>query len=388
MGRYGESILSELLTEKFLEALKSLLGDRRLYNIPYYERTPQAYQVKPPFPDYTYTFRTLVIPNEPLLKEFPRLTQYVYQSESSDTDFFQRYMQVVFGHLEELETLPETLPADKHVVLRLRWQPYEGADPLRLRWNSLVEPFPWSYLAGRKVGDTFELPPQALSAYTEYIRLYYPDFSPLNSPSTQVTLAGGAYAVPISLEELASRLNVQENESNENPWATLAQNYAARTIRDFNERLRRAQLLHAAGIVLPPDLVQYLYMVYLSSQSRENARPLDYAAFREELSWELLFQNLAATDPALEVSDEQLKESLWQNMQGVEGVVEGAGELLTKLRESEEARDSFLETILQGRAEEFRRGVQERRLETVLRERFGEPAEEPVPLKLLLLHTL
>lgn len=388
MGRYGEDILSELLAEKFLNTLKSLLGKHQLYAMPYYEHTPQVYQVKPPFPDYTYTFRALVIPNEPLLREVPPLTRYVYQEDPSDVDFFKWYMQVVFGHLEELETLPETLPADKHVILRLRWQPYEGAEPLRLRWNSLVEPFPWSYLAGRKVGDTFELPPQALSAYTEYIRLYYPDFSPLNIPSTQVTITSGAYAIPLSPEGLAARLDIQESSSDENPWATLTRNYATRTLKEFNERLRRAQLLHAAGIVLPQDLVQYLYVVYLSSQNRGHARPLNYTAFREELAWELLFRNLAATEPELAVSDEELKESLWQNIQGVEKVMEGADELLAKLRESEEARNNFLEVILEGRAEEFRREVQERRLETLLRERFGEPVEQPIPLKLLLLHTL
>ena len=128
--------------------------------------------------------------------------------------------------------------------------------------------------------------------------------------------------------------------------------------------------------------------MYLSSQNRGHARPLDYTAFREELAWELLFRNLAATEPELAVSDEELKESLWQNMQGLEEVIEGADELLAKLRESEEARNNFLEVILEGRAEEFRREAQERRLETLLRERFGEPVEQPIPLKLLLLHTL
>lgn len=393
MGRYGERFLSEILSQKFLDSLKALLGDRELFQYPFYEHTPANYQVKPPFPDYEYTFQALVIAQEPLIREAPRLLRYKYEESSEDVPLFQSYLRMVFGRLEEVERLPEQLPADKYVVLRLSWRPYEGAEALRLRWNSFIEPFPWSHLAGRQVGETFEAPPHLLSAYTEYIRSFYPDFSPLTSDSVKLTITGAAFAVPAPLEEIEEKLHIHSPEG-EAPhdhgefWRAILLRHVEQSLSELNHRLYQNQFLQAAGIEIPPNLAQFLYLLYLSTRSRENARGLDYKDFQRELAWELLFQSFLAVEPSLRVSDEELKDSVWENIQKVGELSEQSKSFVDSLKESEAAREEFISRFLQNNEGKFRRSLQEKRFEAFLREKYGEPMEQPISLKSLLLYTL
>lgn len=390
MGRYGEQILSELLADKFLNALRTLVGDRELFQLPFYERSPETYQVKPPFADYVYRFRALVVPKEPLLSRDLRLSKYVYQSDPSDLDTFKSYLQVAFGSLEELEILPESLPSDKHILLRLRWEPQEGAISLRLRWNSYIQPFPWSNLAGRKVGDTIELPPQILAPYTEYIRSFYPDFSLITTPSAKLTIVAGAYSTPLSIEVLEEklRLSTSTDSSTQETWMNLIQRHVEATLTQLNEYRRKNQLLYAAGISLPPEIVQYQYLIYLSTRSQKNGKVIDYAEFQQELAWELLFQNLIASEPALQISQEELKETLWQKVQEIGNLSNEADNFLSSLKESETAREAFINNLLQTNESQLRRSLQQKRLETFLEERFGPPTEVPLSLRTILLYTL
>ncbi|MCX7652869.1 MAG: trigger factor family protein [Bacteroidia bacterium] len=388
MARYGEQILSELLTEKFLNTLRTLVGEKELFQLPFYDRSPESYQVKPPFADYLYTFRALVVPKESLLSRELRLLRYVYQSAPDDIDTFQTYLRMAFGTLGELEVLPESLPADKHILLRLRWEPYEGATPLRLRWNSYIAPFPWSHLAGRKVGDTFDVPPQALSAYADYIRAFYPDFSLLTTDSVKLTITAGAYSTPLPIEELREKLHIPSDSSDEQMWQSLVDKHVDAAITQLNDYLRKNQLLHAADINIPQDIIQYQYLVYLSTRTHKNGKAIDYAEFQQELAWELLFQNLIASEPTLQVSQDELKETLWQRVQEISSLSDEAQNLLSNLKESETARETFITNLLQNNESQLRRSLQQQRLENFLTERFGEPTEVPLSLRTILLYTL
>ncbi|MCX8112871.1 MAG: trigger factor family protein [Bacteroidia bacterium] len=390
MGRYGEEVLSQLLADRFMKALKELLGDKQLFQYPLHQRTPETYQVKPPLADYVYTFRALVVAQEALIQKPVSLVRYAYQEAPDDLSIFQRYIQIILGRLEKLEVLPEFFPADRFVLLHLLWKPKEGGIPLQLRWNSFIEPFPWRYLAGHKVGDTFEVPPQVLSSYIEYIRVYYPEYSPITAEETKLTLTAAASAIPLSLEASEEKLHFHENPdfAPQEQWQKLLHHHVHKALRDLNGRLLKNRLLHAADITIPSDIAQYLYILYLASRSQANGERLDYTEFQQELAWELLFQNLVATEPALQVSQAELQETIWENIQKVGDISEESQKFLSLLRESEAARDKFIASLLERNESSLRRGLQLQRLETFLKEKFGEPTEHLLPLKLILLYTL
>ncbi|MCS7298000.1 MAG: trigger factor [Bacteroidia bacterium] len=390
IGRYGEEVLSSILSEIFLNTLKSILQNRTILQLPYYERSPQNFQTKPPFVPYEYSFRVLVVPQEPLLTKPVRLIRYTYESQPDEVEYFQRYMCMAFGHLEPVEQLPSTPPTDRFILMRFHWQPHQGASPLTLSWNSLAMPFAWSYVAGRRLGEVFEVPPQTLVPYTDYIRLVYPDFSPLTVNRVELVLIGALYSTPLTLEALEERLKMNEIPPSERAeaWQKVFQYHIEKNLAQLNAKLQKALLLHAAEIWIPDELGRYLYVMYLTARSERNGSSIEYQAFREELEWEILFQNLVATEPSLEMKEEDLQEEVMKGLEALQEASPKVQELIQSLSSSDTALRQFMEGILQKSGHKIRRSLQERRLQQFLKERFGPPIEQPLSLKMLLLHTI
>lgn len=390
MARHGESILLEILNEQFLEALHQGLEGRKLVGYPFYSRVPEALQVQPPFPSYRYTVKVLAVPPSPLPLEGVRLVRYTYEPHPDDIPLYQRHLQAAFGSLEPLEHLPETLPADRELILRLRWEAPGLPEPLRLSWTTLLAPFPWSYLAGKKVGDTFLVPPQALAPYTEIIRLARPDFSPLHTAEIPLTLVSAAQVQPLPLEELKTQLDFAglSDLSEEEIWKGLLERHVTRLLEKLNPQARQAQLLHAAGIQLPEDLVQYNYLLYLRQRSGQNGHLRAYEDYHAELAWQVLLTSYTYHEPELQISDEELHKVVWERLRSSKNLSEDTQALLSRLENSREEREAFLHTFLENERESLRRTLQLERFEAWLTHRLGPPQERPLPAKVLFLRML
>jgi len=390
MARHGEPILLEILSERFLEALHQGLEGRKLVGYPFYIRIPEALQVQPPFPTYRYTVKVLAVPPSPLPLDGVRLVRYTYEPHPDDILLYQRHLKAAFGTLEPLERLPETPPADKELILRLRWEAPGTPEPLRLSWTTLLTPFPWSHLAGKKVGETFLVPPQALAPYTEIIRLALPDFSPLSAADIPLTLVSAAQVQPMPLEELKTQLDFAglSDLSEEEIWKGLLERHVTRLLEKLNNQARQAQILHAAGIQLPEDLVQYNYLLYLRQRSGQNGHLRAYEDYHADLAWQVLFASYAYHEPELQISDEELHNLVWERLKASKNLSEDTQALLRRIENSQADREAFLQAFLENDREGWRRSLQLERFDAWLNQRLGPPQERPLPAKVLFLRML
>ncbi len=390
MARHGESILLEILSEQFLQALHQGLKGRKLVGYPFYNRSPETLQLQPPFPSYRYTVKVLTVPPAPLPLEGVQPVRYTYQPHPDDILLYQRHLQVAFGTLEALEHLPDTPPTDKALILRLRWEAPGTPEPIRLSWTTLLTPFPWTYLAGKKVGETFLVPPQALAPYTEIIRLTLPDFSPLTATDIPLTLISAALIQPLALEALKIQLDFAglSDLSEEQIWKGLLDRHVARLLEKLNRQAYQTQLLHAAQIQLPEELVQYNYLLYLRQRSSQNGHLRSYEDYHAELAWQVLFTSYAYHVPELQISDEELHQLAWERLKSSPNLSEETRALLARLENSQEEREAFLHAFLENEGESLRRTLQLERFETWLANRLGPPQERPLPAKVLFLRML
>ncbi|MCX7605661.1 MAG: trigger factor family protein [Bacteroidia bacterium] len=390
MAKHGEALLTELLTQYFLQALDEGLGGRRLVGFPYYIRRPEELRVQPPFPSYRYEVRALVVPSEALSVEGIRPIRYLYQAQEGDVALYQRYLRVAFGQLEPLDTLPAVLPVDKEVIVRLRWEAPSAFEPIRLSWTTLSQPFPWTYIAERKVGEKLQLPPQALLSYVDLIRAELPDFSPLTVEDVSVTVVSAAQVSPLSLEELVQQLDLSsfEGMSQEEIWKALLDRQVNRLLQGLNTRSHQIHFLHAAGVRIPEDLVQYNYLLYLRERSGNNGHLRSYEEYRLDLAWQIFFASYAFHEPALAISDEEVQNEVWDRLKTAPDLSPEAQELLLRLESSEDERKGFLETFIGKQGESLRRSMQLVRFDEWLTTRFGPAQEQYLPLNVLSLRLL
>jgi hypothetical protein len=390
MTRHGEALLSEIVTRLFLEALDKGLEGRKLIGYPFYSRTPDSLKVQPPFPTYRYQVKALVVPSEPLPVEAPKLIRYQYKPDASDIPLYQRHLRTAFGALEPVEKLPETLPPDQEIIVRLQWVPPASTEPIRLSWSTLLQPFPWAHLAGRKVGESFTLPAQALSPYTEHIRQYLPTFSPLTIAEASVTLASAAIARPLPLEELKAQLDFSsfEGMEEEDIWKSLLERHTTRILQTMNLRFHQVQFLSAAGVQVPEELVQYNYLIYLQRHSKANGHLRSYEEYRLDLAWQVFFASYAYHEPELAISDEEVQQEVWERLREAPDLSAETQALIHHLEGAEEERQQFLRSFIGEQGENLRRSLQIGRFDAWLEKRFGPVQEQPLSANVLFLKLL
>ncbi len=390
MARHGAELLSEILAKQFLEALDKALEGRRLIGLPFYSREPEALHPQPPLSSYRYPVQVLVVPKEPLPLEGLQWTEYAYEPAPGDVELYQRHLQAAFGQLEPLEALPEHMPAEKHLLVRLRWQPPGAAEAIRLSWNTLTQPFSWSYLAGRKIGEAFSLPPEAVAPLADLIRAEVPTFSPLTTEALSVTLSAAAYATPLSLEELKAQLDFQSlgDEPEAESWRLLLDRHTKRILHAINTRAKQIAFLHAARIQLPQELVQYNYLIYLRNRQTQNGHIPKYEDYQLELAWQVLFASYAYNEPELAISDEEVSEQLWSHLRQSTHLSEETQALLERLEESEEERKQLLTSLLSEQGDSLRQSLQYERFGRWIESRFGPVRKQPLPANVLFLRLL
>lgn len=390
MARHGEELLSEILAKKFLEALDNALEGRRLIGLPFYSREPEALRPQPPLASYRYPVQVLVVPQAPLRLEGLQWTEYTYELSPGDVELYQRHLRAAFGQIEPLEALPEQPPVEKHLLIRLRWEAPGAFAPIRISWNTLTQPFSWSYLAGRKIGETFSLPPDALVSIADLIRAELPAFSPLTTEPIPVTLAAAAYATPLTLEELKAQLDFQSlgDHPEEESWRLLLERHMNRLLYALNTRAKQIAFLHVASIQLPQELVQYNYLVYLRSRQSRNGHIPKYEDYQLELAWQVLFASYAYNEPELAISDEEVSEQLWSHLRRSTHLSQETQALLERLEESEEERKQLLTSLISEQGDSLRHSLQYERFERWLESRFGPARKQPLPANVLFLRLL
>ncbi|MCX7979533.1 MAG: trigger factor family protein [Bacteroidia bacterium] len=390
IARHGEAVLAEIVTQQFIEALDKALEGRRLVGFPYYHRHPEKYQVQPPYVDYHYHVQALVVPAEPLPLRSVARVRYTYQAQADDVALYQRILRMAFGELEPVEILPDVLPADKELLVRLRWEAPGAREPIRLSWNTLLQPFPWSLLAGKKPGDKVLLPAAALSTYAEYLRTYLPEYSPLTAGDAEAVIVSAAYARPLDMEALKKQLDFSgfQGMSEEEIWQALLQRHIERILREWNTRAHQTALLHAADVHIPAEIVQYNYLIYLRQRTDANGHLRSYEEYQMDIAWQVLFASYAYNEPELRISDEELEAQVWEKIKRVENLSPETQALLEKLETSDEERKAFLATFVENQGESLRQAMQVERFNVWLENRLGPPQERPVPANMLFLRVL
>ncbi|MCS7162340.1 MAG: hypothetical protein NZ958_03300 [Bacteroidia bacterium] len=391
MARQGESLLTDVLLTHFFEALRDTLGNRKLIGLPYYAHTPEKLHPQPPFPDYVYQVRFLTVPDQPLPLGEVRLMEYTYQPNPADVQLYKEFLRLIFGKLEPLEELPASVPAERGLIVRLLWERAEKA-PLRLPWNTLIQPFPWELLTGRRLGEKFSLPVTHLVPYTDLIRLEEPDFSPLTLPSSTVELsvASAALVQPANLEEVLEQLEIspEERAEPEALWVELLHRLTERTLHRLNRRLQRQQLLKAAGVTIPEDLAYYNYLLYLRTRSGQNGHPRPYSEYKEDLAWRVFFASYAEHMPELQVSEEEMQEKLWERLKQAPNLSPEAQAWLERLENAEEERQTALRHLLQKSGDTFKESLQQARFQEWLTQRLGPSQTHPISAETLFLYLI
>jgi len=382
-GRYGKETLEKLLDWEFFAQLENLVGKDRLIGIPLYTHEPEEVVTEPPYADYTYTFEVIVRPTEPLKIQGPLPTLYKYEASAGDVELFRRYMSVLLAPKESIEHLPSEIPAGREVYVRL-YGSLPSEKSFVIRWVSFLEPFPYSYLAGRKVGEELDLPPSHLMPYTEIIRAALPDFSPLTPEKITLQIDYALLITPISDAELDATF--QSHENIEEAWAEFLNTAAHKLLSEFNLRAYRNGVLHAAGIEIPTNLLNLNYLLYAERHKDSDQTPLlSYEKYALALGWRIFMESHVGHVPDLEVSDEALEDDAWNKFMANIEVSEEGREILAQLSDNEEIKRTYIQMLSEKDRENLRSSIQYERFDNWLVATYGPRPEKALPLRTILL---
>lgn len=386
-SRFGKETLERVLTEIFREELDRTLSGRPQIGIPFIKREPAELVPEPPYPDYAFNFKALVRPAEPLRFQGALPPRYTHETDHEEIALFQRYIRMLMGERQSLPEVPAELPADSELYVKLSL-PRPGEEIVSFSWVSFIAPFPYTYLAGKKVGDEFELPPSHLIPYVEAIRAVVPDFSPLSMEKATVQVRAVNAFTPASEEKLAEIFKLPE--LNEEFWRTLLAREVDRILDSLNLHTYRHTLLHAVGIEVPPEIAQINYLTYLQARAgREQSRPLSYEAFTEELAWRLFMESHIDHVPDLEISDEELDADLWKALEARLATTEEGQSLLAQTASDDELKQSLLRSFLgEKERDEVRDYMRYKRFDEWLLATYGPRPEKALPLQTILLAAL
>ncbi|MCS7189855.1 MAG: trigger factor [Bacteroidia bacterium] len=390
-SKHGESLLAEILSHLLLQLLESNLNGRKLIGLPYYEREPAKIQPQPPFPTYHYRIKALVVPSEPLPLQHTQRIRYTYELRKEDLGLYQRLIRMAYGKATPLTTLPSTLPLSQEILVRFQIKFESHPEPIRLSWNSPVQTFPWSYLAGRKVGETFSLPLQAIQPYNDMLKALLPTFSLLTAPDeVEATLLSANLIEPLSLEELEERLDFPKDEAEKNQmWESLLEKHIRYLLDNLNTQIHQLYFLHAAEVTIPPEIAQINYLIYLyNHQKNANGRVLSYEDLRTKLAWQVFFASYAYNEPSLAVSNEELEEEIWDKLKSLPTLSTETQTFLQELQKEEERKKELIQSLVKQEGESIRRAMQYKRFEAWLEEQFGAPAHQNISREVLFLQLI
>jgi len=382
-GRYGKETLEKLLDWEFFAQLESLLGEDRLIGIPLYTHEPEEVVTEPPYADYVYTFEVIVRPTEPFKIQGPLPPLYKYEASEGDLELFRRYMSVILAPKESIEHLPSEIPAGREVYVRLHGILPSGKS-FAIRWVSFLEPFPYSYLAGRKVGEELDLPPSHLMPYTEIIRAALPDFSPLTPEKITLRIDYALHITPISDAELDAPF--QSHENIEEAWAVFLKTAAHKFLVELNLRAYQNGILHAAGIEIPPKLLELNYLFYAEQHKKSNQSALmSYEKYALALGWRIFMESHLGHVPDLEVPDEALEDDAWNKFKANMEVSEKGREILAQLPDDEDIKRTYIQMLSEKDRENLRSSIQYERFDNWLVATYGPRSEKALPLRTILL---
>ncbi len=185
------------------------------------------------------------------------------------------------------------------------------------------------------------------------------------------------------LEELKTQLDFAglSDLSEEEIWKGLLERHVTRLLEKLNNQARQAQILHAAGIQLPEDLVQYNYLLYLRQRSGQNGHLRAYEDYHADLAWQVLFASYAYHEPELQISDEELHNLVWERLKASKNLSEDTQALLRRIENSQADREAFLQAFLENDREGWRRSLQLERFDAWLNQRLGPPRNDLSPQK-------
>jgi len=382
-GRYGKKTLEKLLDWEFFAQLESLLGEDRLIGMPSYTHEPEEVVTEPPYTDYVYTFEVIVRPTEPLKIQGPLPPLYKYEASAGDLELFRRYMSVFLGHKESIEHLPSEIPANREVYVKLHGFLPSGKS-FTIRWASFLEPFPYSYLAGRKVEEELDVPPSHLVPYTEIIRAVLPDFSPLTTEKVTLRIHSALLITPASDEELDRPF--ESPEKAEKARTELFERTLNDLLDELNLRTYQNGVLHAAGIEIPTRLLDLNYLLYVDLQEQSDQRPfLSYEKYERTLGWRIFMESHVGHVPDLEVSDEALETDVWNKVRANMEATEKGREILAQIADNEDIKRTYMQILSEKDKENLRSSIQYQRFDNWLVATYGPRPEKALPLRTILL---
>ncbi len=382
-GRYGKETLEKLLSREFFAQLESLLGEDRLMGVPLYAHEPEEIVTTPPYVDYVYEFEALVRPTEPLTIQGPLPPLYKYEAASEDSELFRRYTRMLLGQKENIEHLPPEIPADREVYVRFQGTLPSGKSFV-IRWASFLEPFPYSYLAGRKVGEELDVPPSHLVPYTEIIRAVLPDFSPLTTEKVTLRIHSALLITPASDEALDKAFDAPEKA--EKAQTELFERTLQNLLDELNLRTYQNGVLHAAGIEIPARLIDLNYLFYVELQEQSGQRPLlSYEKYARTLGWRIFMESHIGHIPDLEVSDEAVETDIWNKVKANMEATEKGREILAQFADNEDLKRTYMQILSEKDIENIRSSIQYERFDNWLAATYGPRPEKMLPLRTILL---
>ncbi len=382
-GRYGKETLEKLLSREFFAQLESLLGEDRLMGVPLYAHEPEEIVTTPPYVDYVYEFEALVRPTEPLTIQGPLPPLYKYEAASEDSELFRRYTRMLLGQKENIEHLPPEIPADREVYVRFQGTLPSGKSFV-IRWASFLEPFPYSYLAGRKVGEELDMPPSHLVPYTEIIRAVLPDFSPLTTEKVTLRIHSALLITPASDEALDKAFDAPEKA--EKAQTELFERTLQNLLDELNLRTYQNGVLHAAGIEIPARLIDLNYLFYVELQEQSGQRPLlSYEKYARTLGWRIFMESHIGHIPDLEVSDEAVETDIWNKVKANMEATEKGREILAQFADNEDLKRTYMQILSEKDIENIRSSIQYERFDNWLAATYGPRPEKMLPLRTILL---
>jgi hypothetical protein len=383
-GRYGKETLEKILTREFFTELERLLGEGRVIGLPFFAQEPPEVVPDPPYKDYSFTFQVLVRPAEPPKVQGAMPPLYKYEPAANDLEVFRRYLRMLIGEFQPLEQLPSEIPAGKELYVKLQLLLSSGR-VVSISWVSFLEPFPYSSLAGRRVGEEVDLPPSYMMPYVEIIRSEVPDFSPLSIEKATLRVRSASLFTPASDAKVAEILQV--SEITEEGWRSYLEREVERRLRNLNERSYRTALLEAAGIEVPAEVAQVNYLYYLRVRSETGgAAPLAYEDFAQQLGWRVFLESHLGHVPDLEVSDEEVETDLWEAFKARMEATEEGKALLAQAIDTEDKKQALLQSLLdQKHKEDLRTSLRYERFEKWLAATYGPRPEKALPLQTILL---
>lgn len=385
-SRHGQEVLSELLVSLFLQKLDEALHGRVLIGLPAFVQEPEKLVVEPPLPDYRYKVRALVRPTAPLKLEGSLPPLYVYQTSPEDTMLFRRFLRLALGEMQPIEALPEVMPLDKEVYVRFQIRLPGAEVKMRLSWTSVLQPFPWSHLSQRKVGDKFSLEGAALLPYADLIRAIEPSFSPLEVGTVEAQLISASVVSSLSETDLAAKLEITSDTPE--AWQPLLERQVYRTLERLNAMSFQVGILKAVGLDIPEDILQYNYLLYLRGRQQQNGALSSYEEYSRAMAWRVFMESHLGAVPELDVSPETVQEEVWERLKNSPNLSEESKAFLEKLSEHAEERQAFLQSLLGGDSERLAQSLQLSRFEKWLLDKYGPRPEKPVSLPTVLLHLL